>query len=206
MPHAATDVPVLVVRRRHLAGAVLTRPEQDDPWRLEIAHEHGELRLSGPRGLRTAAKLLAAVNRHGVSEDVVQDAVRKLDEAMHPDGYFTRVVRTAWRWRWGRVAAPVPALTAGGASGVPDAAVATDTVDDLTGRLAVQLTARSFWERGGIGSRDREPLLQVPLVNRLALEMLAHEAAERDALEGELAGLAQAWQEAEEIAAIADAL
>jgi hypothetical protein len=41
---------------------------------------------------------------------------------------------------------------------------------------------------------------------RLALEMAAHEESERRALEGELALLAQAWRDAEEIAAIADGL
>lgn len=41
---------------------------------------------------------------------------------------------------------------------------------------------------------------------RLALEMAAHEEAERRALEGELALLESAWREAEEIAAISDTL
>ncbi|MGH7720860.1 MAG: hypothetical protein ACREON_18695 [Gemmatimonadaceae bacterium] len=41
---------------------------------------------------------------------------------------------------------------------------------------------------------------------RLALEMAAHEEAERRALEGELARLEADWKEAEEIAAIADNL
>jgi hypothetical protein len=41
---------------------------------------------------------------------------------------------------------------------------------------------------------------------RLALEMAAHEEAERRALEGELAALEAAWRQAEEIAAIADRL
>ncbi|MDB4950760.1 MAG: hypothetical protein JWM27_3409 [Gemmatimonadetes bacterium] len=40
----------------------------------------------------------------------------------------------------------------------------------------------------------------------LALEMALHETQERMALEGELAGLEAAWRQAEEIAAIADAL
>ncbi len=39
---------------------------------------------------------------------------------------------------------------------------------------------------------------------RLALEMALHESVERDALEGELQSLREAWIEAEEIAAIAD--
>ena len=41
-------------------------------------------------------------------------------------------------------------------------------------------------------------------VERLALEMAVHEEAERRALDGELARLAEEWKEAEEIAAIAD--
>jgi hypothetical protein len=41
-------------------------------------------------------------------------------------------------------------------------------------------------------------------VERLALEMAVHEEAERRALEGELAKLADEWKEAEEVAAIAD--
>lgn len=41
---------------------------------------------------------------------------------------------------------------------------------------------------------------------RLAIEMAAHEEAERRALEGELAALEADWREAEEIAAIADDL
>jgi hypothetical protein len=41
---------------------------------------------------------------------------------------------------------------------------------------------------------------------RLALEMALHEEQERAALDGELRALEQAWQEAEEIAAIADDL
>jgi hypothetical protein len=41
---------------------------------------------------------------------------------------------------------------------------------------------------------------------RLALEMALHEEQERRALEGELAMLEEAWQQAEEIASIADNL
>ena len=44
----------------------------------------------------------------------------------------------------------------------------------------------------------------MPLATRLALEMAAHEDTERRALEGELYLLDEAWQQAEEIAAIAD--
>lgn len=59
--------------------------------------------------------------------------------------------------------------------------------------------------RDGHGDPTRD-LHGLPAPLRLALEMAAHEEAERRALEGELAALESAWKEAEEIAAIADAL
>ncbi|MDF1503328.1 hypothetical protein, partial [Roseisolibacter sp. H3M3-2] len=53
---------------------------------------------------------------------------------------------------------------------------------------------------------DTGALLFLPEEVRLALEMAAHEDQERRALEGELAALEGAWQDAERIAAIADGL
>jgi hypothetical protein len=55
----------------------------------------------------------------------------------------------------------------------------------------------------GMGYRD---IWHMPLEIRLAMEMAAHEDAERRALEGELVDLERHWREAEELAAIADAL
>jgi hypothetical protein len=55
--------------------------------------------------------------------------------------------------------------------------------------------------------RGPDPHLhRAPTELRLALEMAAHEEAEQRALEGELRDLQLAWQQAEEIAAIADSL
>ena len=67
--------------------------------------------------------------------------------------------------------------------------------------------ARTLAARSGSGfgdARRRTSLKRVPLATRLALEMAAHEETERRALEGELYLLEEAWQQAEEIAAIAD--
>jgi hypothetical protein len=55
----------------------------------------------------------------------------------------------------------------------------------------------------GAGYRD---VRNLPVEIRFAMEMAAHEDAERRALEGELAELLAHWREAESIAAIADAL
>lgn len=49
-------------------------------------------------------------------------------------------------------------------------------------------------------------LFSLPASYRLGIEMALHEEAERRALEGELAELERAWQDAEEIAAISDDL
>jgi hypothetical protein len=56
------------------------------------------------------------------------------------------------------------------------------------------------------GERHLGLLNALPGERRLALEMALHEETERRALEGKLAALEDAWRDAEEIAAIADAL
>ena len=65
------------------------------------------------------------------------------------------------------------------------------------------------WKRnkkGVAGSVGKLPgaLHTLPVNERLALEMALHEESERRAMDGELADLERAWQEAEEIAKIAD--
>jgi hypothetical protein len=61
---------------------------------------------------------------------------------------------------------------------------------------------------GNVASSQRSRLAfglsELPVTVRLALEMAAHEETERRAMEGELHELAEAWRQAEEIAAIAD--
>jgi hypothetical protein len=68
---------------------------------------------------------------------------------------------------------------------------------------AVRGRPHRWGRRGQVG---RTGLYGLTTVDRLALEMALHEETERRAMEGELALLALAWQEAEEIAAIADDL
>jgi hypothetical protein len=200
LPPSSMDHAVAVLRRRDVAGARLVRPALGAPWQLEVPHPRGPVTLVGPAGIRTTAKLLATINRLGVTADVVESATRRVEDAADPTGYFARVLAIALRSEWGRT----PQLAHGAATAAPLLAVAAGT--STAERLATQLTGRSFWARGGIGAEASLPLLHLPLADRLALEMAAHEDAERAALEGELETLAAAWREAEEIAAIADAL
>ncbi len=197
--HVLTIVPTqegrpAVIRYRHLEEAELLRPDRQEHWRLRVPHEQGVLVLSGDAGLRSAGKLLAALNGWGATSEQIHAALAKLEDAGRSEGYFAWVAALALRTSWGRFPdAPRDLPTLPGSLSVAE-------------RLALQLTNRSFWGRGGTGSEPRTPLPQIPIVDRLALEMAANEDAERRALEGELAELEAAWREAEEIAAIADTL
>jgi len=62
------------------------------------------------------------------------------------------------------------------------------------------------YTQGVLFDKDASVLKTMRPELRLALEMAAHEEAERRALAGELEELEEAWREAEEIAAIADML
>jgi hypothetical protein len=203
-PRLGDSSPIAVVRFRHLLHASLIRPESGKPWSLAIPHDDGMLEIEGDSGVRAAARALAIINGTerggGFSHAVLEAATRKVDESAQDRAYFNRVLSLALRSAWGhreRARALPPALRD---EEVPDGA--TSDVE----RLAFRLTGRTFWGRGGIGSEPITALLDVPLVDRLALEMAAHEETERRALEGELEDLEDAWREADEIAAIADAL
>ena len=67
-------------------------------------------------------------------------------------------------------------------------------------------TARRRARWAGVALHQAPLLKDVPNIERLALEMAAHEETERRALEGELHLLEAAWREAEQIAHIADDL
>jgi hypothetical protein len=188
------DGSMAVIRSRHLDHSALVRPDPREPWQIVVHHDRGLAMLNGQEGLQVAGKLLSVLNGPGSPEFAVRQAIGKLEDAANPDGYFARVAAIAMRCWWGRY---------------PDAP-AEPYAEDLSlseaERLALSITKRSFWGRGGIGSEPRTPLPRLPLVDRLALEMAANEDSERRALEGELSVLEAAWRQAEEIAAIADGM
>jgi hypothetical protein len=184
----------IVIRYAHLGGAELIRPDRDAPWRLVVRHDGGIARLAEGAGLRTAGKMLASLNFGVASNAEVQHAIAKLDEAGDREGYFSRVASLAMRTHWGRV------------PDAPDEGLIEPAGSSFAERIALQLANRSFWGRGGTGSEETTPLFRLPSVDRLALEMASNEDIERRALEGELASLAEAWREAEEIARISDEL
>jgi hypothetical protein len=81
-----------------------------------------------------------------------------------------------------------------------------EAVQDLEARRGSEAYLdRYFRIAGPVDRKGRpKPVATLPAPTRLALEMALHEEAERRAIEGELAILEAAWQEAEVIAGISD--
>ncbi len=183
----------VVIRYGHLDDARLIRPEANEHWRVAIRLDGGTATISGDSGLHTAAKMLAALNALGGTADDVRDATRRVEDAYAAESYFARIAALALRTSWGRFPDALPMVAP---------ALATSASE----RLALHITNRSFWGRGGLGSEPASLLLHLPVIDRLALEMAANEDIERRAMAGELAELEAAWREAEEIASIADGL
>ena len=82
-------------------------------------------------------------------------------------------------------------------------AEAGDADGYIRGTSALRTTRRRknaiFWD-------DDVGVLGLTLTERLALEIAVHEDAERQAMQGELTALEDAWRDAEVIAAIADCM
>jgi hypothetical protein len=183
----------VILRYGDVVHASLLRPEPDAPWRMLVRHQGGISTLSGSPALRTAGKLFAAINIYGGSPEDVAYASAKVEDAGNESSYFARVFAIAMRTSWGRH------------PDAPEMPTAERPIS-VAERLALYVSNRSFWGRGAIGSEPATELLALPLVDRLALEMAAHEESERRAMSGELAELEAAWRDAEEIAEIADAM
>jgi hypothetical protein len=82
------------------------------------------------------------------------------------------------------------------------------TVDQAVGAIEEAGTPAEFFQRTSRthDSMSRDTMRLLPAHIRLAMEMAAHEEAERGAFEGDLRVLEAAWRGAEEIAEIADNL
>jgi hypothetical protein len=80
--------------------------------------------------------------------------------------------------------------------------------ESTPGLLQVRARWHGGWDGGRLspGTGDRAEHARCDAPSMLALEMALHEEVEREAIEGELGALKRRWRQAEEIAAIADAL
>ena len=148
----------------------------DAQWLLNLRHVSGTVPLVGDRARRAVGVLMARVNEAEASAPTVSRAADVLSAAGGPEAYVAQLAVTSRK---------------------------------RTGDFREQ-RARFRRETGGELTQgwpvDRGALPNLPLEQRLALEMAVHEEEERRAMEEEIGVLESAWREAEEIAAIADDL
>jgi hypothetical protein len=172
----------VIIRKRHLENARLVSVPEVGGWLLQVAHER-----TIPHGpwWRALSDSRPAPAPHGGPHEL---SLLAGDDALRAAGQL------------------LPKLNAAGARAaqVQNAVRLIEEAGDPARVFATQ-AARARPGPRSKRSEGRELVIgQLPTEVRLALEMAAHEEAERRALEGELALLEEAWRDAEEIAAIAD--
>jgi len=99
------------VQQKHLLDTRLRPAEGPDGWVLELAHTPGWsrggsgvmemelLRVDGEPAIRIAGQLMARVNRRGGRQSTVQAAVRRIEEAGHPENYLRIAAHESERLR-----------------------------------------------------------------------------------------------------------
>jgi hypothetical protein len=171
-----------IIRKRHLDEARLVNVPEGTGWVLHVAHERMTARAPWWRALTDPRPSPAA---DGALHELT---VLAGDDALRAAGQL------------------LPKLNAAGARAaqVQSAVRLIEEVGDPAELFAMQGARRRPGPRSKRSQGRGVIIGELPTEVRLALEMAAHEEAERRALEGELVLLEEAWREAEEIAAIAD--
>lgn len=82
---------VLKLRAPHLDAARILPSEHGDGWSLEIKRGRLNRRWEGPEAVRMAGRILPAINRRGARKAAVQEAVREIEEAGHPEEFLRRL-------------------------------------------------------------------------------------------------------------------
>jgi hypothetical protein len=182
----------LVVTREQAVRALIVAKNGGD-WALRLEHHGGTVTIADESRLQRLAALMASINDTGVSKRSVQEGERLLTKAASTE----RLIASH-----GTSSAIVEAMDA------PFECPADESPYYFRQKTVAQLRAEGFsWGRTVPPAAVRVSSIAglAPPV-RAALEMAANEAAERRAMEGELAALEESWREAEEIASIADNL
>lgn len=177
----------LRLRQRHAQFARLTMHE-DFEWALSFRYV-----LDTPEARRNRLRLFLARGLAGAGNPANDPEVTlRGDAAMRAAGKI------------------LPVLNRSGASGrrVKEASQFIEEVGsaDAAFRRAIDTVPSAWRALSASFTMPQEAMFRLPSAVRLGLEMMAHEDAERRALEGELTRLEAEWREAEEVAAIADNL
>jgi hypothetical protein len=191
----------LVIRRRHLHGAVMDAAEDGvavslhaaalEPgrgWRGSATGTGPRVVLTGTAARRVLARSMVDYNHHGAKPDDIGRVLARIERHGGPEAFVRHVAQTG------------ASLTRSRPFGRTQRQ--TYSVRQILGTFRGEILPVTRYRSPF--SDDRRA--QLGTHDALALEIALNEDAERRALEGELAALEAAWREAEEIAHIADAL
>ena len=201
---------VLLVRRHERSGTILHRLSPgDSPTGAEVHVQAGHLRGarvmggSGADGLRLVLPRTTALLRDGTSIRYAPGPSLTLERATAEAVLARALVQV------NRRGAPRKKLHQA-LELLSDAGSAATCIARLGSMAMPEQAPLGFRSRFGRMLVKREGAASYDRPDRgvaaLALEMALHEETERRAMEGELMALEASWREAEEIAAIADAL
>lgn len=97
------------IQQKHLLETRLLPADTSLGWTLEVAHARGwsrgssdaveRMRIEGDPALRVAGQLMARVNRRGGRRGVIDDAVRRIQDAGHPETFLREAARESERLR-----------------------------------------------------------------------------------------------------------
>ncbi|HET8655637.1 MAG TPA: hypothetical protein VFL93_09010 [Longimicrobiaceae bacterium] len=202
----------VLLRRRHLAGAKLTRDSDGVALHLPFGLEPTRVPdgqggvtwipgrsfvLRGEPARRLLGRAMVSANERGGSRRGVERALQMITASGGPEPLLQRFAGE--ERRLGVVSQQSIFLVLRARARYTAGRLRGETVPP--GIREWDASLARFARRAG-----RPPRPWADTTPQLALEMALHEESERRAMEGELAALEAAWREAEEIAAIADSL
>jgi hypothetical protein len=185
------DGKIFEVNREELKQTALIPTDDAQAWGLELKHAWGRVTLVGDEAVRATTRLLARANGAGAAARTTQSAVASLGTGAN----VTEVLHTI-------------AQRAASATSAHHASMRKRNAELETSLSGLSNEAGALMLTDAYRNAHLNPasLALMPAVDRLAFEMALHEERERHAMEGELAPLLAAWEEADRIAGIADAL
>ncbi len=82
------DGKVLKLKAPHLESARILAAGADEDWVIQIKRGSLNRRWEGAEALQLASRIVPAINRSGARKATVQEAVREIEEAGHPEEYL----------------------------------------------------------------------------------------------------------------------
>lgn len=88
------DGALLKVKGHQLERASFHRREEGTGFDIQVHHTGGETLFTGRQAEQMAGRVMARVNRSGGKKDTIQDAVRRIEMAQHPESFLRSTIES----------------------------------------------------------------------------------------------------------------